>query len=176
MPVLDDPRHEKFVFELVVNSANQTDAYINAGFKVKDRNVARASAARLLTKDSIRARRAEMLTELQARKELKAELRAIDRRENEVLTLEAHMANLLTLRDKAIEEGKIDAAIKAEVKRGELRKFYIKQVEHGGVGEFDDMNAEQLREHIRLRIETSGGSLSTAGPSRGTGSARGKPH
>lgn len=176
MAILDDPRHEKFVFELVVNNENQTDAYINAGFNVKDRKVARASAARLLAKDSIRARRKEMLTELQARNELKAELKAINKRENEVLTLEAHMANLLTLRDKAIDADKIGDAIKAEVKRGELRKFYVKQVEVGEVGEFDGMNAEQLREHIRLRIETSGGRLSTARPSRGTGAARGKPH
>lgn len=176
MPILDDPRHEKFLFELVVNNENQTDAYINAGFNVKNRTVAGASAARLLGKANIKARQKEMLTELQARRELKAELKAMDQRENEVLTLEAHMANLLTLRDKAIDEGKIGDAIKAEVKRGELRKFYVKQVEVGEAGEFDGMNAEQLREHIRNRIETSGGSLSASRPVRGTGAARGKPH
>ena len=176
MAILDDPRHEKFVFELVVNNENQTDAYINAGFKVKSRASARTAAARLFSHANIQARAGELRTQQAAKAEHKAELRALEQRKNEVLTLEDHMAQLLTLRDKAIDEGKYEAAIKAEVKRGELRKFYVKQVEHGGVGEFDDMNAEQLREHIRLRIETSGGSLPTAGPARGTGSARGKPH
>jgi hypothetical protein len=64
------------------------------------------------------------------------------------LTLDAHMEKLRELRDEARQRGQLSAAIQAEVKRGELRRFYVKQVESGDAGEFDRMTDDELREYI----------------------------
>jgi hypothetical protein len=47
---------------------------------------------------------------------------------------------LRELRDDAQQRGQLSAAIQAEVKRGELRRFYVKQVETGDAGEFERMS------------------------------------
>lgn len=61
------------------------------------------------------------------------------------LSLEQHMEMLRVLRDEARERGNNSAAIAAEVKRGELRRFYVKQIETGEAGEFDRKSEEELR-------------------------------
>jgi hypothetical protein len=45
-------------------------------------------------------------------------------------------------------EGDIKAAITAEVKRGEVKQFYVKRVETGGPGEFDQLRNEELQRAI----------------------------
>ena len=45
------------------------------------------------------------------------------------LSLEEHMEELRVLRELAKDNGQTSAAIAAEVKRGELRRFYVKQAE-----------------------------------------------
>jgi hypothetical protein len=64
------------------------------------------------------------------------------------LTLDAHMEKLRELRDEARQRGQLSAAIHAEVKRGEARRFYVKQVESGEAGEFDRVSDEELRAFI----------------------------
>ena len=54
------------------------------------------------------------------------------------------MGELENLRDMAKANGQLSAAIQAELKRGELRRFYVKQVESGDAGEFSRMSAEEL--------------------------------
>jgi hypothetical protein len=54
------------------------------------------------------------------------------------------MEELKTLREMAKEAGQFSAAISAEVKRGELRRFYVKQVESAHVNEFSHMTDEEL--------------------------------
>ena len=72
-----------------------------------------------------------------------------DRAEVEtLLTLEQHMEELKTLREMAKEAGQFSAAISAEVKRGELRRFYVKQVESAHVNEFSHMTDEELDEFL----------------------------
>ena len=66
-----------------------------------------------------------------------------------MLSLEEHMSELKTLRELAKENGQIHAAIQAEVKRGELRKFYVKQVETGKAGDFDAMSDSDLDAFIQ---------------------------
>jgi len=61
-----------------------------------------------------------------------------------LLSLEGHLEQLKVLRDNAVAANQFSAAIAAEVKRGELRKFYVKQVEHGQVGEFARVTDEDL--------------------------------
>jgi len=43
----------------------------------------------------------------------------------------------------------LSAAITAEVKRGELMRFYVKQVESAPVNEFSRMSDEELEAFIR---------------------------
>jgi hypothetical protein len=64
------------------------------------------------------------------------------------LTLDAHLEKLRELRDDARQRGQLSAAIQAEVKRGELRRFYVKQVETGDAGEFSRMSDEELRAFV----------------------------
>jgi hypothetical protein len=58
-------------------------------------------------------------------------------------------SNRSVLRELAKEKGHIGATIAAEVKRGELRRFYVKQVESGPRSPFDEMSDEELDEFIR---------------------------
>ena len=44
--------------------------------------------------------------------------------------------------------GDIKAAISAEVKRGEVRKFYIRQVETGKPGSFEELTDAELQQQI----------------------------
>ena len=66
-----------------------------------------------------------------------------------ILTLEAHMSELKSLRDAAKMAGQLSAAITAEVKRGELMRFYVKQVESGHANEFSRMTDGELEAFIR---------------------------
>ena len=66
-----------------------------------------------------------------------------------ILTLEAHMRELQSLRDAARTAGQLSAAIAAEVKRGELMRFYVKQVESAQVNKFSQMSDEELEAFIR---------------------------
>ena len=76
----------------------------------------------------------------------------IDMQENKtieaILTLEVHMRELQSLRDAARAAGQLSAAITAEVKRGELMRFYVKQVESAHVNEFSHMSDEELKAFI----------------------------
>jgi hypothetical protein len=58
------------------------------------------------------------------------------------------MQKLEELRDDAQQRGQLSAAIQAEVKRGELRRFYVKQVETGEAGDFSRMSTEELRAYV----------------------------
>jgi hypothetical protein len=69
-----------------------------------------------------------------------------------ILTLEAHMEELKTLREIAKSAGQLRAAISAEVKRGELMRFYVKQIESAHVNEFSHMSDEELEAFIREGI------------------------
>src|SRR5262245_55858607 len=69
-----------------------------------------------------------------------------------ILTLEAHMSELQSLRDAARSAGQLSAAITAEVKRGELMRFYVKQVESSHVNKFSHMSDEELDAFIRMAL------------------------
>jgi len=58
------------------------------------------------------------------------------------------MSELQSLRDAARTAGQLSAAITAEVKRGELMRFYVKQVESAQVDEFSHMSVEELEAFI----------------------------
>jgi hypothetical protein len=70
------------------------------------------------------------------------------------------MEELKALRDLAKGANQFSAAIAAEVKRGELRKFYVKRVESGIADEFARMSDEELEaflaEPIALATRNNG--------------------
>lgn len=61
-----------------------------------------------------------------------------------LMTLEQHDQNLLDIKKAALADGKHDVVLKAEIKRGELRRYYVKQVEVGDAGDFSRMPDEDL--------------------------------
>ncbi len=65
-----------------------------------------------------------------------------------LLSIEEHDKNLVKIQEAATADGKHEVALKAEVKRGELRKYYVKQVEVGDVGDFDKMSDEELDKYL----------------------------
>jgi hypothetical protein len=58
------------------------------------------------------------------------------------------MEMLRELRDKADQRGQTSAAIRAEELRGQLNRFYVKQVETGDAGDFARMSDEELRAYV----------------------------
>ena len=91
-------------------------------------------ASKFFAKPKVRLR----VLELQAQVEAQSETAA-------ALTLDTHMEKLAELRDEARQRGQLSAAIRAEELRGQLKRFYVKQVESGDVGEFDRKSEEELR-------------------------------
>jgi hypothetical protein len=58
------------------------------------------------------------------------------------------MKELKLLREMAKAEGDIKAAIQAEVKRGEVKQFYVRRVETGGPGAFEQLTDQELQQQI----------------------------
>jgi hypothetical protein len=58
------------------------------------------------------------------------------------------MRGLQSLRDATRTAGQLNAAVTAEVKRGELKRFYVKQVESAQVNDFSRMSEEELEAFI----------------------------
>jgi Terminase small subunit len=58
------------------------------------------------------------------------------------VTQEGHLAELMRLRDLAVEQDKISEAIRAEELRGKVGGFYVTKVETGKVGAFADWDAQ----------------------------------
>lgn len=108
MPALPNAKHELFAQGLA-QGLSASASYQAAGYSKNDGN-----AVRLKGNEKVRAR----VAELQSKSESSA-----------LLTLEEHMAELATLRELAKTHGQISAATTAEVKRGELRGFYVSRSE-----------------------------------------------
>jgi peptidyl-tRNA hydrolase len=63
-------------------------------------------------------------------------------------TLDAHLEKLRELRDKADRRGQTNAAIRSEELRGQLNRFYVKQIETVDAGEFERMSTEEERAYV----------------------------
>jgi hypothetical protein len=70
-----------------------------------------------------------------------------------LLTFEQHLEELKALREAAKDAGQFSAAITAETKRGELMRFYVKQVESTRVNEYENMSDEELEAIIQEGYE-----------------------
>ena len=127
-------KQEKFVNALL-ETANQYEAYCRA---YECTNMSRGAIDVEASKLAGHPKIALRLGQFRASKTAEA-----------ILTLEAHMSELQSLRDAAKTAGQLSAAITAEVKRGELMRFYVKQVESGHANEFSRMTDEELEAFIR---------------------------
>lgn len=133
------PKQEAFI-RAYLGGKNPKDAYEQA-YDVKRMSPAAVAveAQKLLQHPNVSKR----LNALQAKQEVKT-----------LLSLEEHMEKLKELRDAAHQEGDFSPAIKAEELRGKLRRFYVEQIEHGGVGDFDRMNEDEILDHIERQEQT----------------------
>lgn len=132
MPALD-PKAEAILAAYMENGGNQTEAWRTAHPDSKAKaETLHQKASRFFAQGNVRARIVELQSQVEAK--------VID---GIALTLETHMAELQRLRDMAKERGQINAAISAEVKRGELCRFYVKQVE-STVRTVSDMGDDEL--------------------------------
>lgn len=115
----DDPtlRQRRFGLRYLVD-LNATKAYQEV-YGVKDDNVAAANGSRLLRNAKVR----RIIAESTQRATEKAEL-----------TLESHLNELAFLRDAAIEDDQISAAVSAEVARGKAAGLYTEKIDHSSGG------------------------------------------
>jgi phage terminase small subunit len=127
------PKQEAFCLAYT-KTGNASEAYRQA-YDASEMSAAavEVEASRLLNHPKVTLR----LASVQEKEEVKA-----------LLSLEEHMQQLRELRDRAVALGQMSAAIRAEVKRGELRGFYVMQVESGVIGEFADWSDEELEAFI----------------------------
>jgi Terminase small subunit len=135
MAPLKNPRHEKFTQALAEGrSAHQ--AYIDAGYKP-----CRQNAARLTTKDDIKAR----LTELQ-------EAAAKDN----AITIQSICTELDTAVAVATARGQASAMVSASALRAKLAGLGIERIEIGGPNEFANCKTEAETVDKLLEIEAPG--------------------
>lgn len=156
MPPLD-PKSEAILAAYLANGGNQTDAWKAAhpDSKAKPQSI-HVKASQFFAQDKVRLR----IVDLQAKVEDKVVAEA-------ALTLESHMQKLAELRDKAEQRGQLSAAIAAEVKRGELNRLYVRQVE----STVTTRNASELDDAELASIAAGGGNGAVA---QASGSK--KPH
>ena len=155
MPVLKNPRHERFAQELA-KGKTATEAYETAGFRRHDGN-----CSRLRGNERIEAR----LAELQDRGAKRAEV-----------TLESLLNEVEEARKGAMHAGQFSAAVAALKEKGILSGKRIERAEVGGPGDFERLSDDELDRFIASRAGRAGLGSPGAGISGHQGGARSKPH
>ncbi len=117
MPILTNPRHEKFALALS-EGKSASEAYELAGYKA-----CRQNAARLMTNDDIQARLAE--------------LQAAAAKASEV-TIQSLLGELEEARKQAVSLEQLSAAVRAIEAKGKISGITVQRHEIGGVGAFED--------------------------------------
>lgn len=154
MPVLSNQRWERFAQELA-KGKSATEAMHDAGYS-DPRN-----STRLTKNDEIRAR----VAELQQRGAARAEV-----------TVETLLAEAEEARQLAISLNNPAAAVAAIREKGVLSGKRIERSERGQPGEFEGMNADELRDYVAREAAALGLGDGYAAPEgRGAGPT-GKPH
>jgi len=136
------PKQEAFRIAYLENGGNGRQAY-------KIAYDAHGMSDQSVDKEVKKLLKNPLLNPLSDKIQIQAEAKAL-------LTFEEHMDNLKRIADKAEADGKYAAAYGAEVKRGELRRFYVKQVETGEAGAFSQMSDDELIEYIRRNDSAPG--------------------
>lgn len=159
MPVIPNPRHEKFCQE-IAKGKSAGEAYRLAGYDADEKS-AETLGPRLFRKVQIASR----VAELQEGGARRAEITV------QSLLAEAEEARLL-----AIKIGQPAAAVAATRERGVLSGKRIEKSEQGKPGDFDRMADDELEEFIASRQGIAGAGASRAGKANGQTGVRGKPN
>jgi hypothetical protein len=142
MPVLNNPRHERFA-QLLASGKNATDAYEQAGYKRDPGN-----ASHLAGTETITSRVQELTTEALER-ERKIQAIATARC---AVTRQSLIEKAQEICAKAIEAGQLSAATAAVKEIGVLSGIRIERSERGQPGEFEfleKMSPEELEAYAR---------------------------
>ncbi len=160
MPTLDNPKHEMFAQEIAKGTAIG-EAYVLAGYEGENTSAAAASASRLLKSAKIQARVSELLNQGATRA---------------IVSIQKVLEKLDRAYDLAEKLDQPAVMVSASMGLAKVAGLIVNKQEVGAPGDFDGMNAEQVREWIRERASASGFSLQAARGSGREGAARGKPH
>ncbi len=184
MAILDDIRHERFVHALL-EGKNQGEAYIESGYTAKSLAVASAGATRLLKDAKILNRLNELrktacfqvvLDRAWVLERLMRNARIAMGEESVKLKLKDNASDTAVELDVSDRNGNVaNKALELLGKTPELAMF-VERVEHGGVGDFDGLTDDQLRQFITHGTYSEGDSEEETPAARRTGSAGGKPH
>lgn len=155
MPVLDNPRHEKFAQELA-KGTTATEAYAIAGYKPDDGN-----ASKLATK--VQARVQEITGKAAARVVAKLEV-----------TVESLIAEVEEARQLALEKGQAAAAVAATREKGVLSGRRVERSEVGKPGDFEAMDDDELEAFIASREGRAGEGIGRKGKAADQKGLRGK--
>ena len=123
MPILSNPRHERFAHELA-KGKSQAEAYEAAGFKRDD-----ANALRLTRNDKIASRVAELLAHAAKRAEV---------------TAESLIAEAEEIREKALAAGQYAAAVAAVKEKGVLSGVRVEKSERKSVRDVRSLPDSEL--------------------------------
>lgn len=147
MPALD-PKSEAIIDAYLVNGGKQTEAWRAGNPASKATNASAAvKASQFFKQDNVRLRIVERQSEVAAKS---ATVTA--------LTLEAHVKELISLREMAKERGMVGPAVKAEELLGQLGQHYVKRVHATGQVNHEHTHvAEPLSESARWLEELLGG-------------------
>jgi hypothetical protein len=127
MPVLKNPRHERFA-QFLASGKTATDAYEEAGYKRNDGN------------SSVAANRPEITARVKEIKGIAADRAAVTR--------QSLIEKVEAVYEQAREIGQLGAAVAAAKEIGVLTGFRVERSERGAPGEFDwldKVSAEDLR-------------------------------
>jgi Terminase small subunit len=120
MPLLDNPRHERFV-QALFEGKPANKAYEEAGYKPHDGN-----CIRLRGNERVQAR----LAELQQAAQKKSEV-----------TVASLLEELETARVKATDLNQLSAAVRATAEKAKISGLLIQRIEVGRPNEFEDLNS-----------------------------------
>lgn len=170
MPMLDNPRWERFAQGLAAGKS-ASEAYVAAGYEANDGN-----ASRLKGNEKVEARVAELLGRVT---------------EGVVLTKQWVLERLIENANRAMQaESKLgengepvgeyqyqgNVANRALELLGKELGMFIDRKEVGKPGEFDGMNADELRDWARREAEALGFGAASNPHSGRDGEAGNKPH
>jgi hypothetical protein len=138
MPVLDNPRHERFA-QYLAEAKTAAEAYVLVGFKPN-----RGNPSKLAHRPSVAARVKELTSHY-------AELAA-----KTAITTESLVQDSEKVFQRAMETNQLSAANTAIKGKGILSGKWIERAEVGGPGEYDALTDDELERQIMERLARLG--------------------
>jgi hypothetical protein len=147
MPVLDNPRHEKFA-QYLAQGKTMTEAYELCGYKPS-----RGNASHLADKQSIRDRVHQLTTQIVAKEATATAKKA-------AFTLESLVEMQQKLYEKAYDTGQLSPGVAAAREISVLTGHRVERSEVGAPGEFEALQDDELEHMLVQHLGELGFSLS----------------